>query len=275
MRMTHAWRRLLSIGLAVALFGGGGIGLPLAHAADGNPDLIAAARSADWVALRSLLDAGADANAVYGDGTTALHWASHWDHLESADLLIRAGADVNAANDLGATPLWSASLNGSAAMVRRLLAAGANPNAALLLGETVVMTAARSGSAEVVRLLLAAGADPNAHPERKEVTPCLFDAERTCSVQAGGQTALMWAVAQHHADVVEVLLDYGADIHARPTSTASSCRRGRPIRFPRTSAPSRSGATRLCCSRHEVVISPPHDCCWMRAPTPTTRMPGA
>ena len=64
------------------------------------------------------------------DGTTALHWASYRDDLESADLLIRAGANVNAANDLGATPLWTASLNGSAAIVRRLLQAGAESECA-------------------------------------------------------------------------------------------------------------------------------------------------
>ena len=89
---------------------------------------------------------GASVNAAEADGTTALHWASYRDDLESADLLIRAGAKVNAANDLGATPLWTASLNGSAAMVRRLLDAGANPNATLLSGETPLMVAARSGS---------------------------------------------------------------------------------------------------------------------------------
>ena len=77
--------------------------------------------------MRALLKQGANVNAADGDGTTALHWASYRDDLESADLLIRAGANVNAANDLGATPLWAASLNGSAAMVRRLLQAGAEP----------------------------------------------------------------------------------------------------------------------------------------------------
>ena len=59
-----------------------------------------------------------DVNAAEADGTTALHWASYRDDLESAELLIRAGASVNAANDLGATPLWAASQNGSEAMVR-------------------------------------------------------------------------------------------------------------------------------------------------------------
>ena len=68
--------------------------------------------------MRALLKQGANVNAAEADGTTALHWASYRDDLESADLLIRAGAKVNAANDLGATPLWTASLNGSAAMVR-------------------------------------------------------------------------------------------------------------------------------------------------------------
>jgi ankyrin repeat protein len=180
-----------------------------------RPALIEAARSGDRAALRAQLQANVDVNVTAGDGTTALHWASFRDDLESVDLLIRAGGDVNASNDLGATPLWAASLNGNAAIARRLLFAGANPNAALLLGETVIMTASRAGHAEVVRLLLEAGADPNVQPARKETTPCLFDRSRTCSVQAGGQTALMWAVAQKHPDVVAVLLAHGANVHAR------------------------------------------------------------
>jgi ankyrin len=146
--------------------------------------------------LRALLQKGVDVNTTEADGTTALHWASYKDDVESADLLIRAGARVNAANDLGATPLWTASLNGSAALVRRLLQAGANPNAALLAGETPVMVASRSGHPDVVEQLLAGGADVNARAARK-------------------QTALMWAVAQKHPDVVRVLLAHGADVHAR------------------------------------------------------------
>ena len=115
--------RPLLLGLAVALVG--------AAASDLSP-LIDAAKNADRNALRALLKPGVDVNAAQGDGTTALHWASYRDDVESAGLLIRAGADVNAANDLGVTPLWTASQNGSAAMVRRLLQAGANANAALV-----------------------------------------------------------------------------------------------------------------------------------------------
>jgi ankyrin repeat protein len=168
----------------------------IAAAPASRPGLLDAARNSDKDALRALIQKGAGVNATEADGTTALHWASYRDDLESADLLIRAGARVNAATDLGVTPLWNASLNGSEAMVRRLLAAGANPNAALLAGETPLMVAARSGNPLVVEQLLAKGANVNAHGARS-------------------QTALMWATSQKHPDVVQVLLAHGADLHAR------------------------------------------------------------
>jgi ankyrin repeat protein len=59
------------------------------------------------------------------------------------------------------------------------------------------MTASRTGSARAVKALLAQGADVNA----KE--------------RVRGQTALMWAAAQHHPEVVQVLIEGGADPHAR------------------------------------------------------------
>ena len=167
--------------------------------AAGPLPLIDAAKNVDRNGVRSLLKQGANVNATDADGTTALHWASYRDDLESADLLLHAGANVNARNDLGATPLWAASQNGSEPMVRRLLAAGANPNTALLLGETPIMVAARSGAPAVVELLVAKGANVNARAAR-------------------GQTALMWAVAQKHPEVVKVLLAHGADIRARSDS---------------------------------------------------------
>jgi uncharacterized protein len=165
------------------------------YAADRVP-LIDAAKNADTDVVRTLLKQRVDVNAATADGTTALHWASYRDDLDSADLLIRAGAKVNAANDLGATPLWTASMNGSAGMVRKLLQAGANPNIALLLGETPLMAASRSGNADVVTQLVDKGANLNARGPR-------------------GQTALMWAVSEQHPDVVKILLARGADIHAR------------------------------------------------------------
>ena len=79
-----------------------------------------AAMNRDVAAVRSLLQQKADVNAPQADGATALHWAAHWDDLETADLLVRAGAHVNAANELGVTPLSLACGNANAAMVARL-----------------------------------------------------------------------------------------------------------------------------------------------------------
>ena len=172
-------------------------------AAEPAAALADAARQADWAAVRTLLQQGADVDARQGDGSTALHWASYRDHPETAALLIRAGAEVNAANDLGVTALWAACENGSPAMAEILLEAGADPNMALPFGETPLMTASRTGNADVVRQLLAAGADVDA---------------ATGEGAHGAQTALMWAVAQRHPAVVEVLLAHGADVHARSTT---------------------------------------------------------
>jgi len=185
--MKPAWQSLMVTAVAVVVMGAD---------LSSRPPLVEAARTGDHDALRALLQKKVDVNAAEGDGSTALHWASYRDDLESADLLLRAGAKVNASNDLGATPLWAASQNGSSAMVAKLLGAGANPNAALLAGETPVMVAARSGYANVVEMLLAKGGDPNARGAR-------------------GQTALMWAVSQKHPEAVKVLLAHGANVEAR------------------------------------------------------------
>jgi ankyrin repeat protein len=183
--MHNTWSQLIPVGLAAFCI-----------AAAEAPTLIEAAKKADTAAVRALIQKKADVNAVEGDGTTALHWASYRDDLQSADLLIRAGANVNAVNDLGATPLWTASSNASAAMVQKLLQAGANPNLKLLAGETPVMAAARSGKTAAVEQLVAKGADLNLRGPR-------------------GQTALMWAVAQKHPEVTKVLLAGGADLKQR------------------------------------------------------------
>jgi ankyrin repeat protein len=82
-------------------------------------------------------------------------------------------------------------------MVDRLLAAGANANAALLNGETVLMTCARAGDAGSVKALIARGAEVNAKEHEHQ------------------QTALMWAAAERHPDVVAALLQAHADIRVR------------------------------------------------------------
>ena len=166
-----------------------------------GPALIDATRRADVDAIRVLLAEGADVNARYGDGTTALHWAAHLGSEDLVTLFITSGADVNAADDHGVTALSLAALNGSVALVQTLLEAEADPNATHTSGETVLMTAARVGNVDVVRLLLAAGASPDA-------TEILL-----------GQTALMLAIAANHTPIARVLIESGAGVSARTNNS--------------------------------------------------------
>jgi ankyrin repeat protein len=159
--------------------------------------LIDAVKERNAAGVRTLLQKHVDVNASEGDGATALHWAVYRDDTAMVDLLIRAGAKVNATNDLRITPLYLASANGNVTIVERLLKAGANPEAASEAGVTPLMEASRTGSIGAVQTLLAHEANVNA----KEI-------DRQ-------QTALMWAVAQKHPEVVQALLEHGADIRAR------------------------------------------------------------
>jgi uncharacterized protein len=162
--------------------------------------LVEAARNQDQEQVRSLLNQRVDVNTRSGDGSTALLWAAHWNDVETGGLLIRAGADANAANDFRMTSLSEACTNGSAAFVDLLLKAGANPNTPAGTGVPPIMACARSGNAEAVKRLIAGDANVNAKEPSQN------------------QTALMWAAAQHHPDVVQTLIGAKADVHAHTKS---------------------------------------------------------
>ncbi len=186
-----------------------------------------AAEIMDREGIRALLEEPADVNASQVDGMTALHWAARHDDLEMAKRLVRAGAGVNEANRYGVTPLTLACTNGNPALVELLLDAGANPNTTLPGGETALMTASRTGRLGPVKALLAGGADPRAvvHGMGRQdgvgasaflvrmADPTIFDFETKAE-----QTALMWAAAEGHAEVVEELIQAGAEFRTTLSS---------------------------------------------------------
>jgi ankyrin repeat protein len=161
--------------------------------------LLDAIKSGDRASAISLIQQKADVNAAEPDGTTAIMWASRRDDLDLAERLIRGGADVKAANRYGVTALSLACLNGNAAMIEKLLAAGADPNAAGAEEETPLMTVAHAGSVPAAKALLAHGAKVDARESWH------------------GETALMWAAAQKHPEMMSTLIAAGADVNAMST----------------------------------------------------------
>lgn len=171
--------------------------LPLIAAANGDLRLVDAARDGDLEAVRSLLESEQSAGVAKADGTTALHYAAHRDDLQMAMTLLKAGADAGAANIYGITPLSLACTNRGVDMVELLLKAGAAADAVNASGETVLMDCVRTGTTGGVAALLKADADPEVKENIK------------------GQTPLMWAAAGGHAGITRLLIEHGADIHAK------------------------------------------------------------
>jgi ankyrin repeat protein len=152
--------------------------------------LMLAAREGDPELARILVAAGADIDAVAGDGKTALAVAIFNGNYEVASFLVDNKADVNKADAQRFTPLFYAvdRRNMETApnfpwmvtadpmpLIRKMLDAGANPNALVnntprarmregsprIVFATALMRAAFAGDLELVKLLLERRADPS------------------------------------------------------------------------------------------------------------------
>ena len=170
---------------------------PTSLATPAKTTLLEATESGDHAAALRLLAERSDPNAVGPDGTTAIMYAAANNDLDLVRALIKAGANVKLKNQFGTSALTEAAIVGSAPAIDALLKAGADPNTRNLEGETPLMAVARSGRVEAARRLLDAGADVNA----KEGW--------------GGQSAMMWAAAQSHPEMINLLAARGADVNAR------------------------------------------------------------
>jgi uncharacterized protein len=97
----------------------------LPTSADPNDELIEAAESGNFEAVKAAIAAGADVNCTFRDGWTPLLSAANQDSMIT-ELLLANGADPNVPSDRGYTPLMRAAGLGKSETVRLLLAAGAD-----------------------------------------------------------------------------------------------------------------------------------------------------
>jgi ankyrin repeat protein len=168
----------------------------------GRTPLHWAAEGGHTEVTRLLLAAGADVNAEDRDcGSKPLHLAAQGGHTDVIQLLLDAGADVNAENrDCGSKPLYCAVWKGHAPAAKLLLERGAavdatnrtrsRVSAGSIRDDTALDRASEDGRTDLVALLLAHGASFTSRP-------------------------LFSAMARGHIEVMRLLLDHGADVHAK------------------------------------------------------------
>ncbi|XP_057684775.1 ankyrin repeat domain-containing protein 50 isoform X2 [Corythoichthys intestinalis] len=174
----------------------------LEHAdADGWTALRSAAWGGHGEAVRLLLDAGADVDGCDVKGRTALRAAAWGGHEETVLILLDYDAQVDTTDSKGRTPLIAAAYMGHPEAAGVLLDRGAQVDLADNDGRTALSVVAlcgpsvpgRQGYGEVASLLLEHGADPG-HRDNDGMTPLLL------------------AAYEGHDDIVELLLDAGADV---------------------------------------------------------------
>ena len=172
-------------------------GLTVAHAAAPQTlnDLIRAGQR-DAV-LAAITSPDIDVNAADPDGSTPLLWATYKVDHELVAALLKKGARAKVTNNFGSSPLTEAVRLGDVDLVRMLLAAGADPDSPNQDGQTALMLAANMGSLPIAQMLVDKGAHVNAVENFR------------------GQNALMWAAAENHPDIVDLLLKHHADVRPR------------------------------------------------------------
>lgn len=190
--------------------------------------LFSAIRQRDLPLVASHLREGGSANLHDDYGTTPLHLAALFGSPEMVALLLDYGASPNAVDKRGASPLMFAA--GDAKKVKLLLDRGADVHLRSALGNTAIVAAASYvDNLDVVKQLLDRGADLHGH-NRNNVTPLAaavycgdakavrFFLDQGCKPQtihnlfgSAGNSLLVVAAQNGHAEIVDMLLAAGAD----------------------------------------------------------------
>ncbi len=185
-----------------------------------------AVQSGDEEIVKAPIKGGANVHLADEKGVSPLDWAKQLKHGKIVSLLEAAIA----ANPVKADPseeLLLAVDRGDLDAVKKCLKAGADPNVRdarkSAKGMTPLLSAAKSGNEQLVAALLDGGADietKDHQGDQDDDTGFNFvykdfgvsGALKTgCSIH---RTALAWAAAEGHANVVRLLIQRGAEVNA-------------------------------------------------------------
>jgi ankyrin repeat protein len=172
-----------------------------------NDQFYEAVRKGDTATVTALLDKGADVNAKFRYGATALFKAAERGHTEIVKLLLARGADVTVKDTFyGATAMTWALSNGHTEAVKALV-----EKDSASVGD-VLMAGVREGKADLVQAALAKG---GVKPET--LTSALVAASNNSEIadmlkKAGAQPPLEVDAATLQSYVGRYKPDQGADI---------------------------------------------------------------
>ncbi|XP_057380453.1 ankyrin repeat and SOCS box protein 13-like [Daphnia carinata] len=227
-----------------------------------------AARNGNVDVMKALISRGYVVNCMTpSELVTPLHEASSKGCVEAVQFLIDEGAWINARNIDGATPLCVACAAGQTEVAKILIESNASVNPTILIDplNSPLHEAVMKGHVQCVKLLIAKGAKLNA-ADRHYGTPlhaaCVaYKINIDCIlslVQAGAdvnativhKAPLHIAAYRNLLSVVQLLLNYGADVYARDKSG----------KRPKDLARSNSAVKRLLKS-YEIHPRTLSDCC--------------
>ncbi len=187
-------------------------------AADGTTALHWASYWDDVAGAALLMRVGADPGAATDLGATPLWNAALNGSSAMVRSLLEAGADPDAALILGETVLMTAARSGNADVVQQLLVEGADPNMSAARGQTALMWAAAQGHSDVVGVLIGYDTDVHARSDvwselHKTDLPQASHRDHQVWIQQGGNTPLMFAVRAGDLASAEMLVAAGADVN--------------------------------------------------------------
>ncbi|MDW5288751.1 ankyrin repeat domain-containing protein [Formosa sp. PL04] len=158
------------------------------------------------------------------NGNTPLNAAIQGDHLHIVKLLIDAGADVNFPITNNETAILMSAAFGNVEILKILISNGAQPHDRDAANSSVICRACQYTNAKFVKTLLDAGLPIDdcshnwtplihaAYKGRLDIVEMLISMGVGINIETQkGQTALMFACEEGHAETVKLLLEAGAD----------------------------------------------------------------